>query len=198
MKPTNSPTQGQPNPRKNWLWSGIWATFSHSKCVFVGEVWFYTGNRLQETQPKKVFFRKHPINSAGICLGSVLTKKTFQIESIQIGFFYESTWSFIWLVEKWITKKAFFWIGASEIDGMSIPSNWKRDSKSLFFPIRSDRIDLKWGSYPTCTACSHWDSIPEAIHRSLGTIDGPKRGDKSLTSTGGDRGNSRTHGDRHE
>jgi len=28
----------------------------------------------------------------------------------------------------------------------------------------------------------------------LGTIDDHKRGDKSWTSTGGDRGNSRTHG----
>ena len=30
MKPTNFPPQGQPNPRKIRLKSGIWATFSHS------------------------------------------------------------------------------------------------------------------------------------------------------------------------
>ena len=29
MKPADSPTQGQPNPRKKWVKSRIWATFSH-------------------------------------------------------------------------------------------------------------------------------------------------------------------------
>ena len=31
MKPTNSPTQGPPNPIKNSVKSGIWATFSRGK-----------------------------------------------------------------------------------------------------------------------------------------------------------------------
>ena len=30
MKPTNSPTQGQPNPKKKRVEGGTWATFSHS------------------------------------------------------------------------------------------------------------------------------------------------------------------------
>ena len=59
VKATNSPTQGQPNPRKNGLKSGIWATFSHSKYFFVGWDWFYIGNRLQETQSNRIL-RKHP------------------------------------------------------------------------------------------------------------------------------------------
>ena len=49
MKPTDSPTQGQPNPRKVRLKSVIWATFSQSKYFFVGWDWFHVGNRLQET-----------------------------------------------------------------------------------------------------------------------------------------------------
>ena len=49
MKPTNSPTQGQPNPRKFRFKSGIWATFSQSNFFFVGWDCFYIGNRLQET-----------------------------------------------------------------------------------------------------------------------------------------------------
>ena len=36
MKPSNSPTQGQPNPRKNRLKSGIWATFFPQQIVFRG------------------------------------------------------------------------------------------------------------------------------------------------------------------
>ena len=51
MKPTNSPTHGQPNPRKirlKTVKSGLWATFSHSKEIFVGWNWFYIGNRLQK------------------------------------------------------------------------------------------------------------------------------------------------------
>ena len=56
MKPTNSPTQGQPNPRKNRLKVGIWATFSHSKYFFVGWDWFHTGNRLQEPYVAQPFF----------------------------------------------------------------------------------------------------------------------------------------------
>ena len=40
MKPTNSPTRGQPNPIKIMLKSGIWATFSHSEYFFVGWDWF--------------------------------------------------------------------------------------------------------------------------------------------------------------
>ena len=62
MKQTNSPTQGQPNPRKIRLTNGIWATFSHSKQFVVGWDLFYTGNRLQETQPNQII-HKHPIGS---------------------------------------------------------------------------------------------------------------------------------------
>ena len=45
VKPTNSPTQGQPNLRKITFKVafgplGIWATFSHSKYVSVGWDWF--------------------------------------------------------------------------------------------------------------------------------------------------------------
>ena len=48
--PSNSPTQGQPNPRKIRLKVAFWATFSLcSKYFFVGWDWFYTGNRLQAT-----------------------------------------------------------------------------------------------------------------------------------------------------
>ena len=36
MKPTNSPTQGQPNPRKIRLKVGIWAIFSPHQIVFRG------------------------------------------------------------------------------------------------------------------------------------------------------------------
>ena len=43
-----------PNPRKIRLRSGIWATFSQSKCFFVGWDWFYIGNRLQETYPNQI------------------------------------------------------------------------------------------------------------------------------------------------
>ena len=41
MKLTNSPTQGQPNPQKKRLKSGIWATFSNCKHFFVGCDCFY-------------------------------------------------------------------------------------------------------------------------------------------------------------
>ena len=60
MKPTNSPTQGQLNPRKNRLKAAFGATFSHSDYFFVGWDWLYMGNRLQETQPDRIL-RKHPI-----------------------------------------------------------------------------------------------------------------------------------------
>ena len=53
MKPANSPTQGQPNPRKNRLKAAFGPLFSHSKQFFVGWDWFYIGNRLQETQPNR-------------------------------------------------------------------------------------------------------------------------------------------------
>ena len=36
MKPTNSPTQGQPNPRKYEVKGGLWATFSRQQTVFRG------------------------------------------------------------------------------------------------------------------------------------------------------------------
>ena len=36
MKPSNSPTQGQPNPRKIRLKSGIWATFFPQQIIFRG------------------------------------------------------------------------------------------------------------------------------------------------------------------
>ena len=34
MKPTKSPTQGQPNPKKKQVKSGIWATVPHSIIFF--------------------------------------------------------------------------------------------------------------------------------------------------------------------
>ena len=43
MKPTNSPTQGQPNPRKSGLKSGNWATFFPPQIIFawvgIGFIW---------------------------------------------------------------------------------------------------------------------------------------------------------------
>ena len=45
---------------ENKVKGGIWATFSHSKYLFVGRDWLYIGNRLQETQPNQIL-RKHPI-----------------------------------------------------------------------------------------------------------------------------------------
>ena len=59
MKPTNSPTQGQPSPRKKWL-KGAFGPLFPTASKFSWVDWFYTGDRLQETQPKQ-FFRKHPI-----------------------------------------------------------------------------------------------------------------------------------------
>ena len=63
MKPTNSPTQGQPNPRKKQAKSGNWAIFPHSKVFFVGWDWFYIGNRLQKPNPTKFSATTLMINS---------------------------------------------------------------------------------------------------------------------------------------
>ena len=52
MKPTNSPTQGQPNPRKIRLKVALGLLFP-TVFFFVGWDWFYIGNRLQETQPTR-------------------------------------------------------------------------------------------------------------------------------------------------
>ena len=61
VKPTNSPTQGQPNPRtvrfKSWHLGHFFPTANY---FFVGWDWFYIGNRLQETQPNQIL-RKHRI-----------------------------------------------------------------------------------------------------------------------------------------
>ena len=59
IKPTISPTQGQPNPRKNRWKVAFWATFAHSKYFFVGWDWFHVGNRLQKTQSNQLL-RKLP------------------------------------------------------------------------------------------------------------------------------------------
>ena len=53
-KPTNSPTQGQPNPiLGHKLKVAFGPLFSHSNYFFVGWDWFYAGNRLQDTDPTK-------------------------------------------------------------------------------------------------------------------------------------------------
>ena len=49
------------------------------------------------------------------------------------------------LVQKWITKKAFVNWGEGnrwQVD----PIELKKKSQNTYFPIRSDRIDSKWGS----------------------------------------------------
>ena len=51
MKPTNSPTQGQPNPRKLRLKSGILGPFIPTATYFfVGWDWFYTWYRKKTTR----------------------------------------------------------------------------------------------------------------------------------------------------
>ena len=48
--PTSRPTQ----PKENRFKSGIWATSSHIKKLFVGWDRCYTGNRLRETQTNQI------------------------------------------------------------------------------------------------------------------------------------------------
>ena len=59
-----------------------------------------------------------------------------------------------------------------------------------------EEFDLKWRiSSNLHKACSHWVNVPEAIGSCVAIIvDKHHRGDKSWTSTSGDRGNSRAHG----
>ena len=52
MKPTNSPTQGEPNPRKI-MFNVVFGPLFHSKLFSVGWDWFYIGNRLHEPNPTK-------------------------------------------------------------------------------------------------------------------------------------------------
>ena len=61
MKPTSSPTRGQPNPRKVGLKSGVWANFFPVESNFFSGLGFgfYIGNRLQDTQPDQTR-RKRP------------------------------------------------------------------------------------------------------------------------------------------
>ena len=62
MKPSNFPTQGQPNPRKIMLKVVLGPLFPTaniffvccSKYFFVCWNWFYTGNRLQKPNPTKI------------------------------------------------------------------------------------------------------------------------------------------------
>ena len=63
VKPTNSPTQGQSNPRKIRFKVTFGATFSHSKYFFVGWEWFYVGNKsTRNPNPTKFPAKKHPIS----------------------------------------------------------------------------------------------------------------------------------------
>ena len=55
MKKTNYPTQGQPNPKQIKLKNGIRATFPAANNFSWVELWFNTGNRLQETEPNQIF-----------------------------------------------------------------------------------------------------------------------------------------------
>ena len=64
MKPTNSPTQGQRNPRKNRLKGGNWATFFPTANNFcAGWDWLYIGNRLRETQHNQISPQTHVFRS---------------------------------------------------------------------------------------------------------------------------------------
>ena len=62
MKPTNPPTQDQPNPRKIRLKVAIGPLFSRSKINIRGLGLILYRNRVQETKPNQIL-RKHPINS---------------------------------------------------------------------------------------------------------------------------------------
>ena len=53
MKPTNCPTQGQPNPRKNWLKVAIGPLFPTANNFSWVGICFYVGNRLRDTQPNQ-------------------------------------------------------------------------------------------------------------------------------------------------
>ena len=53
--PNPRPTQ----PKKKWVTSGVWATFSHRRMFFGGLGLILYGNKLQETQPNQTLC-KHP------------------------------------------------------------------------------------------------------------------------------------------
>ena len=62
MKPTNSPTQGHPNPRKSRLKVAFASLFpAANNFSWVGIV-FFIGNGLQETYPNQIR-RVHPIDN---------------------------------------------------------------------------------------------------------------------------------------
>ena len=75
LKPTNSPTQSQPNPiKKLSVKSSIWITFFQQQNIFswVGWDWFSIGNQdCKKPNPIKVL-RKHPINSKSSQLGTTV------------------------------------------------------------------------------------------------------------------------------
>ena len=62
MKPSNSSTQGQPNPRKTRVKVALGPLFPHGgtgNIFSVGWDWFYVRNSLQETEPNQILL-KHP------------------------------------------------------------------------------------------------------------------------------------------
>ena len=59
MKPTNYPTQGQPNPRKNKFEVAFGPLFPYSKIIFRGLGLVLYRKRRQETKPKQIL-RIHP------------------------------------------------------------------------------------------------------------------------------------------
>ena len=65
MKPSNSPNQGQPNPRKIRSKSGTWATFLAKKYFFVGWDCFFLETDYKKPNPIK-FSAKTPYFYANI------------------------------------------------------------------------------------------------------------------------------------
>ena len=61
MKPTNSPTQGQPNPTKiGLMWHFGPLFYLYSKYFFVGRDCFYFRKQTTETKKPDQILRKHP------------------------------------------------------------------------------------------------------------------------------------------
>ena len=54
MKPTNYPTQGQPNPRKNGLQVAFGPLFPTEECFLVGWDWFYMETNYKKPNPTKL------------------------------------------------------------------------------------------------------------------------------------------------
>ena len=179
MKPTNSPTQGQPNPRKNRLKSGSWATFSQSKYFYVGWDWFckywkQTTRNLTQANALILLIILIPISGLRETIQAWHTPLYCRLLMID-HWWWTLFWDMIELIKvyhDWLDRSILTWKkrhSSTAVRSYIVRSGKRACNSSKNISIHHARVGHLHPTtpYPSCPGCFLWPMLCRVRHDSV-------------------------------